>query len=172
MLLLALPALVLIGVPLTSGALAKSMFETAVVQAPSAWAELLLWLLPVIAVGTALLMARFYYLMHHVGRAGEGQRSLVAFPWMGLVVLSLLLPLLDGGPFVSTAADVWPLLVATVVIWFVMVRRPSWLARNVGRVPPGDVVEPLAAALRWLVARAQTGASGVVQGKRYRRATA
>ena len=58
----AVPALALTGFPLTSGAVAKVGLKGVVHDAPEAWAHAFDILLPVAAVGTTLLVARFLVL--------------------------------------------------------------------------------------------------------------
>jgi formate hydrogenlyase subunit 3/multisubunit Na+/H+ antiporter MnhD subunit len=59
---LLLPALTLAGMPLTSGALAKVMLKSSASTAPENWPSTLALLLPLAAVGTTLLMARFLWI--------------------------------------------------------------------------------------------------------------
>jgi formate hydrogenlyase subunit 3/multisubunit Na+/H+ antiporter MnhD subunit len=59
---LLMPALALAGMPLTSGALAKLALKATTDAAPGKWPESLNLLLPVAAIGTTLLMARFLWI--------------------------------------------------------------------------------------------------------------
>jgi hypothetical protein len=148
--LLALPALVLAGAPFTSGALAKDLLKAALLDAPALWSGLLAWMLPLAAAGTTLLMGRFLYLMYRAAGSGGPAGAVAALPWLGLVVLSLGLPLIHGG-VVFAVSDAWPILAAAIAAWSVALRRPAALARWIGRVPPGDVLEPLLRISRRLV---------------------
>jgi len=144
--LLVLPALVLAGLPWTSGALAKSLFEASLVDAPTAWRALFAWALPVTAAGTVLLLSRFLYLASRVAGSTPSENTRSALPWIALVVTSLALPLIHESP-VAVQTTVWPLVAAFVLAVVVWATRPSVLTRWIGRVPPGDVVEPLRSVL-------------------------
>jgi hydrogenase-4 component B len=60
---LALPALALAGAPLSSGLLAKTQLKLAFDSLPAPWATIVIPLLPLAALGTALLMARLLWLV-------------------------------------------------------------------------------------------------------------
>jgi len=147
-LLLLFPALALAGLPFTSGALTKEMLSLAVVEAENRWSESIYWLLTITAVGTALLLARFLYLMY---RLTEKQRSfplLSALPWLGLLSLILLLPFAyDGTP--SLVKNSLPIAVAAVIAILAMRARPARLLALVGRVPPGDLIELFSSVNRY-----------------------
>ena len=59
---LALPAVALVGLPLTSGAVVKSALKAALPTLPAPWPDVLAVGLPLAAVGTTLLMARLLFL--------------------------------------------------------------------------------------------------------------
>ena len=167
--LLAVPVLVLVGVPFTSGALAKDLLKTALLEVPVFWAGVLTWVLPLTAAGTVLLMGRFLYLMQHAAGSARSLGAASALPWVGLVVLSLGLPLLHGG-FSFAISDIWPILVAAIAAGVVALRRPAVLACWIGRVPPGDVLEPLLRLSRLLLSILMLGTRcGVSFGKRLRK---
>jgi hypothetical protein len=93
-------------------------------------------------MGTLLLMARFIFLMWRTAGSTHALEDGAAFSWGALIVLSLGLPLLHGtAEFVLS--DAVTMLVIIALAWGVMVTRPRWLVLCVGRVPPGDVVEPV-----------------------------
>lgn len=144
--LLVLPALVLAGLPWTSGALAKSLFEASLVDAPALWGALFAWALPATAAGTVLLLSRFLYLASRVAGSKPSQNTRSALPWMALVVTSLALPLIHESP-VAARTTIWPILAAFVLALVVWAASPRALTRWIGRVPPGDVVEPLRSVL-------------------------
>ena len=142
LLMLVVPALVLVGAPFTSGAVAKAMFKETLVGVPPMWDTLFDVLLPLTAVGTLLLMSRFIYLMWRAAGSTHAMGDGATFSWGALVVLSLGLPIMHGAAeFVLS--DAVTLLVIIALAWGVMVTRPRWLLLLVGRVPPGDVIEPL-----------------------------
>lgn len=145
--ILVLPALVLVGAPFTSGAVAKAMYKETLVAVPPMWDTLFGVVLPLTAVGTLLLMARFIYLMWRAAGSAHAMGDGAIFSWGALVVLSLGLSLLHGSAeFVLS--DAVTTLVIIAMAWGVMVTRPRWLVLCVGRVPPGDVIEPFMSMAR------------------------
>ena len=139
--LVALPALALAGAPFTSGGLAKAQLSEALSEGDVLWGNGMLWLLVVAAIGTPLLMARFLYLLNCVPRNPIARPRWQLVPWLILVTMMLLLPLIEGD-LSATWSDPWLLiaLVVAAVIWW---RCPDPLARWVGAIPPGDVLVPL-----------------------------
>ena len=149
---LLLPALALAGAPFTSGALAKTQLKAALAGLPTPWPELLAWTLPLAAVGTGLLMARFLLLTPRGGKQNDGIGLLP--PW--LVVLtavaalawmqaddSTVVAVLSGSGLVSAA---WPMLVVALLAY-----AAWWRGWRGPAIPPGDVLvwlERAAATLR------------------------
>ena len=148
---LTLAALSLAGAPLTSGYMAKTMLKYAGSDLPAAWGDYILWLLPVAAVGTAVLMGRFLWLIASGMNETAGERRPgLAGPWLLnlALVLSLtwLVPLawdldlpepawLDFG---AIWAGLWPAaLGAMLVMWLIW---KQWGPIDRREVPPGDVV--------------------------------
>jgi formate hydrogenlyase subunit 3/multisubunit Na+/H+ antiporter MnhD subunit len=82
---LALPALALAGAPLTSGALAKTALKAATSLLPAPWPEWLALLLPLAAIGTTVLMARFLILAWPRGAADKPPAAGLWLPWAILV---------------------------------------------------------------------------------------
>lgn len=145
---LLLPALALAGAPLTGGALAKATLKSAVADAPVYADAVLTHLLPYAAAGTAILMARFVYLVWP--RASrQAARAGLWVPWLGCVALVAAVPWLwHGGAEISAGtwslakigAAAWPVALGValaLVAWRMRAGRgmPSAL-----RVPPGDLV--------------------------------
>jgi formate hydrogenlyase subunit 3/multisubunit Na+/H+ antiporter MnhD subunit len=143
------PALALAGAPLTSGAVAKAALSAALPGLPDPWPGWLDLLLPLIAVGTTLLMARFLFL---VLRSEVKKAYLPGSMWGPWVVLLL------GVAFVTwtlpAAVDftrytldlyavwlaLWPLglgLLAAASAGFLSMRK---LLPRHPQVPPGDIV--------------------------------
>lgn len=123
---LLLPALALAGAPWTSGAIAKSALKAGLGALPGAWAEWLAVLLPVSAVGTTLLMARFLVLVWP-RESGRGHLTVgMALPWLGLLG-AVAVPLfgwpsavgLEGTTFDTSKAwsSAWPVLAGALVGW-------------------------------------------------------
>jgi formate hydrogenlyase subunit 3/multisubunit Na+/H+ antiporter MnhD subunit len=150
--ILALPALALAGAPLSSGMLAKIQLKIALANLAAPWPDLLAGLLPLAALGTALLMARLLWLIWDqyaaieppAGSAHAAGRFDI--PWLLLVLASVglvwampphsLLPqALSPGTVLDAA---WPPLVAAALGFAAL--RLRWRAP---KLPPGDVLVPL-----------------------------
>ncbi len=155
---LGLPAFALAGAPLTSGAVAKIVLKEATAVAPGVWNDALETLLPVAAVGTTLLMARFLYLVATREAAGSqepaGGRDLPAAAAWGLLLAAVagalwLWPAEEVAYAAGkslTAHYVW--LAAWPVVLGTAIAAVAWAARGlsgrfVGVVPPGDVYAPV-----------------------------
>jgi formate hydrogenlyase subunit 3/multisubunit Na+/H+ antiporter MnhD subunit len=171
LMVLALPALVLVGAPFTSGALAKDLLKRSLVGAPLIWEEILTWTLVLTALGSTLLMGRFLFLMHLAAGSGGSKGTASALPWLGLVVISLGLPLVHGAPSFDLS-DTTLMLAAAVAASAVALRPPAVLAKAVGWVPPGDILYPLVrisrqlgATLHVLRTRCRTGLGRELQAR-------
>lgn len=146
---LALPALALAGMTFTSGALVKTGLKYSLANLAAPWPQLLDWLLPAAAMGTALLLCRFMILM--AARPGAENHPGVQWPWLVLlmaVALSSWWLAPEGaaarmlhGP--ALLASSWPV-AAALVIAAIAWRRP-W--RRIPAIPPGDLVVPMEQAL-------------------------
>lgn len=157
MAVLALPALVLAGMPLTSGAVAKYALKHGLEGL--AWAHTVALALSLGAVGTTLLMARFLYLAHAGGQhhhTTRSRRALVA--WLACVAASLAVVMLPSHapdlPAASAVAwrDGWPLAVGAVLsVLFAWGAGPL---RHL-RVRAGDVLWPSMALVARGTRRAQ-----------------
>lgn len=117
LLTLLLPALALAGAPLTSGVVAKTALKEAAYGLDPGWQGTLDALLPLAAVGTTLLMARFLWLM----RRAEAKEAVPGLwtPWLALLAAAAFvswLPLAVGTDILAAAmgpaavwAGLWPL---------------------------------------------------------------
>ncbi len=92
---LALPALVLAGLPMTSGALGKEALKTAFVAGSPAWLPWLTIGLTLSGLATTLLMARFGFTLLRTAPAASQSVApeALALPVLGLVLASATLPL-------------------------------------------------------------------------------
>lgn len=172
---LAVSALALAGAPFTTGAAAKYTAKEAIGDAGVAGIELVT-ALPLVAVGTTLLLARFLWLLP------EPQPSVVRVGAPGLlaswtVLLAAAAPLTwfvapgwapaAPSPSTSLTANVtatWPILLALVILGVV--------ARVIGthrllEIPPGDI---LVAVTAWRPGRRGEGGPARREGRRARRA--
>jgi formate hydrogenlyase subunit 3/multisubunit Na+/H+ antiporter MnhD subunit len=149
--LLGVAALALAGAPLTTGAAAKTALKTAMVQLPAGWQELLSILLPLAAIGTTLLMGRFFYTLRSF-RAHHRASTIERFSWIALTALSatllFLLPL--GRQMVpamvkpgSIWLSFWPVAAGTGLSAWVW-RRHRRTGRGIPwRPPAGDLLVPV-----------------------------
>jgi formate hydrogenlyase subunit 3/multisubunit Na+/H+ antiporter MnhD subunit len=142
------PALALSGAPLTSGAQAKAALKPFLKEAPAYGPFSLSVLLSCAAVGTALIMARFLFLMYH---KPSDRPSPGAAMWCGWLLLLAASMACSVGWFpnpwlhaalqsvsVALASALWPPLLAVIIA----VAAMRWLPRSVKEVfypPPGDV---------------------------------
>ena len=164
---LAVPALALTGAPLTTGMLAKTLLKTALASLETPGPALLAGLLPLAALGTALLMARLLWLMREkyattVPRHGAAPAVTgLSAPWLLLILTSAGLAWAMTPQHLSAQTlklhalldAAWPLL-AAAALGFVALRL-RWRAPA---LPPGDVLEPLTRGLTYLRQRTTSGA--------------
>ena len=135
------PAVIIAGAPLTSGAMAKGLFKAAI---PESWT----WLnhaLLASSVATTLIMARFLVLAWPTAApAGRGN----PLPWLGLVIAGLGLPWaiaigLDPGTALAQLEPahlldtLWPVLAGIALVVLAM---RWWPADNRPSLPEGDLV--------------------------------
>ena len=140
---MALPALALAGAPLSSGLLAKTALKTGLAGLPAPWDILLPALLPLAALGTALLMARLLWLLARM--QAHGGSGLVA-PWGMLVGLGTLLPwVLPSADMAAWPGALWPILLAAAVA--ALIARSGMRAPA---LPPGDILLIVERGLRFL----------------------
>jgi formate hydrogenlyase subunit 3/multisubunit Na+/H+ antiporter MnhD subunit len=152
---LAVAALSLAGAPFTSGAAAKAALKTAMVQLPAGWQETLSILLPLSAIGTTLLMGRFFYTLRSF-RAHHRVSAIEFSSWIALLVLSAtLLFLLPVGrqmaPAMMKPGSIW-LLFWPVAAGAGLTAWVWWRSRRTGRgipwrLPAGDLLVPV----EWLL---------------------
>ncbi|MCU0919217.1 MAG: complex I subunit 5 family protein [Burkholderiaceae bacterium] len=139
---MALPALALAGAPYTSGMVVKLQLKAALAGLAAPWDGILAWLLPLAALGTALLMVRLLLLLAAESAHGGGRG--LALPWWLAVLLGLWpawLPQRELAPVASAGAALaatWPLLIA-VGLAAASVR----LGLRSPTLPAGDLVVPL-----------------------------
>lgn len=146
-----LPVLAMAGAPLTSGALAKDAMKYGieVLSSHEGWVQMVPGLLNVAAVGTTLLMARFFWLMRSVllGQPGPVVKVGLYASWVAMVVAVWGLPVIfsaqvlvaipgAGGLAGWTWNRSWPLVVGSLMAGGVVISR--WSLR--WGIPPGDLL--------------------------------
>lgn len=138
-----LPALAMAGAPWSSGMYAKLLVKTYAVYAPATLAPILPMLLTAGSVATALMMARFLYLLRPSSAPyGKVPQAGMLRPWGFLLITIILLPWLQGYSAVPVTPplllqSLWPLLAAFFTA--VIVLRTGIL-RNISPVPAGDIL--------------------------------
>lgn len=149
-------ALALAGAPLTSGSLAKHYILEAGHLAPQGWSQRLDRILPLTAVGTALLIARFIqrtFANYTATARDSGPTAGVWLPWLGLLLaLSGTLWILPGRWAMNVEpprypdagmlwAGIWPVLsgVALLLCAVALSRRTVRDASHV-LIPAGDIL--------------------------------
>ncbi len=148
---LAFAALSIAGAPLTGGEFTKYGLKETVVFAPDGWRNTVLWLLPLSALGTSLLLGRFLWLCwHKMGTAKEqGSARTLGTPWvvlLGLVAVGVPFantylgmgiprPSLGFGSFVEAIGPI----AAGAAILAAAARIPA-RKRYFPNVPPGDFI--------------------------------
>lgn len=152
---LAIPALALAGLPLTSGAIAKVALKGVAGSATQPWAGALDTLLPLAALGTTLLVARFLVLVVSApaGDSGRSRRAPIgAFAVLIAAVLGALWVISPEearyfahksltAPYVWLLT--WPVLAGSVVAAVVVIVRRRMQASGGPVVPPGDIWAPV-----------------------------
>ncbi len=148
---IALPAAALAGLPLTSGALAKTALKTAVVDL-----SLLAALLPITTIGTTWLMLQFMHLMQQSSATATTPPqskvvSAVAYSLLLLTVVGMVFLLPQAQPYLAKMlsastwwAVIWPALLGLTL--YVLMRRPL---ERITPIPAGDMVVLIEAATRF-----------------------
>jgi formate hydrogenlyase subunit 3/multisubunit Na+/H+ antiporter MnhD subunit len=149
---LVIPALALAGAPGTSGAAAKDALRSAVHMLPPLWADFVGVLLPVVAVGTTLVMARTLLLAFSPARP-EGATSAVRWwPWLVLVGIVAIspwwLPSMAGwtpapASFAAALAAIWPVAAGALLVAAALSARRAGLVKEWPTIPAGDLWVPI-----------------------------
>jgi formate hydrogenlyase subunit 3/multisubunit Na+/H+ antiporter MnhD subunit len=155
LLIAAIAALAIAGLPLTAGALAKALLKYPLEDSGGEAAAAVAALLPWSAMATTLLMARFLHVLSrgevHGGRPLPRIEALLWAPFALTAAASQLLPWaivvadpeLSAGPALAAAAlweGTWPMLLAAALAVLALAaqrREPRW---RLPRVPEGDLV--------------------------------
>ena len=140
--LLAIPALILAGAPYTSGAFAKAQVMPQFTSTEGLWADIMPVLLTLSTIGTTLLMARFLTLMGKARSGATNARPWIAAPWLVLIGAILVMPFLNDLS-VPSINDSWPFLLGALLAMLVLALRLKRLSELAGRIPAGDLLEPV-----------------------------
>ncbi len=170
---LAWAVLSIAGGPLTAGAFTKYLIKTLTPDAPAPWAAALPILLTLSAVATTLLLSRFLFLLSRKNSADPSTPPPLAMlaPWMLLLAACAswlwLVPKLVPRVLVDLVAEnmtiaslqlspgviwgsLWPVLLGTAlfVAFGLRLRIPLLIQTTRPLIPPGDLIEPILAAMR------------------------
>jgi formate hydrogenlyase subunit 3/multisubunit Na+/H+ antiporter MnhD subunit len=153
LILLGLP---LIGAPFTTGALAKTEIIAAL---PASFSGFSGWL-SLAGLTTTLLMARLAYLVWKPRSSRPAIGGFGVAAWALLSIVILLLPWLITTPQASFS-ETLPFLAGLLLSGLVWRYRPGILSRLVGRIPSGDILQPLGRILRALRRLMAGGLEGI-----------
>ena len=156
---LVLPALSIAGAPLTTGALAKSSFKAVIAAVPEPWATWFMVLLPLSSVATSMLLSRFIAMSWpKQGSSNDvsnttlwGQVllivSVVAGVWL-VADIKELQTLSAAMEISSLLASTWPVFVGVIIVAGAD-RVLKKFNQSLPLMPPGDIVVPLEAIIRY-----------------------
>jgi formate hydrogenlyase subunit 3/multisubunit Na+/H+ antiporter MnhD subunit len=154
---LAIPAISLVGVPLSSGFVAKYALKDAVHAVHGPVPEAVYALIPFTAIGTAALMIRFYLLVRRRPQQPATAARTPTILWAVMLTVSVVAvwiwPAQWNTHAIESAFDVgsmwsaiWPALTA-IAGAYILRLAPARVRRLGGSVPPGDVLHT---AARWV----------------------
>jgi formate hydrogenlyase subunit 3/multisubunit Na+/H+ antiporter MnhD subunit len=177
---LIVPALVLIGAPLSMGAISKSMLKDSLKVLPDQWPLLLDVLLPLASVGTTLLMARFLCLIwpnaavepnsspadiEHASLIPPKTPTTLTMQWAWAASLLLVLgaPWLIATEMIPRASlslvqesvawvNLWPLVIGSLVAWMAWWLSRIARSRTIFSIPAGDIIGFWPATRRFVLA--------------------
>jgi formate hydrogenlyase subunit 3/multisubunit Na+/H+ antiporter MnhD subunit len=146
---LGLPALALAGAPLTSGLVAKTALKLAIAPLTNPWPGYLALLLPLAAVGTTLLMIRFFLTVWPVRFASSQGALGLRLPYTVMVLFvalgAWLLPEAQMSAHKALSFDtfslaLWPVVagILLALVAFALFRRKT--KRGIPSIPAGDFV--------------------------------
>lgn len=150
---LLVPALVLAGLPFTSGAIAKHALQSAL----PGW-RVASVLLSFAAIGTTLLVLRFAFLAARPSHPHARRSRLALGAWLACVAASLAIAVWPFGADAPAAAwsDLWPALAGAALAALGAWRGAPWRR---WRIPPGDLLLPAAALARLTLQRLEAAAA-------------
>ncbi len=163
---LVLLALSMAGMPPTSGAVAKYAMKPTLTGTDWAW---LTQAVALSAAATALLMARFLWVVWRLPAHPEPGYGAGTLAWGALIVLSIAYALMLGTPaaWLSDARPVGIGLALAAAVALVAWLKPARLSPLIDRVPPGDLIAlagPLLAVGEFTI---QTGARQWRRARRF-----
>lgn len=146
---LLIPAFALAGLPFSSGAVAKAGLTALSDLLPSAWSDWMAVALSLVAIGTALLMARFLYLVWPRRCYRPGAIRGLGWPWAFLLAFVIgsvwLWPLArETGLRTLSIVEIWhafwPIGVAVTGAWAMWTRARKVPEKLPFNIPAGDIL--------------------------------
>jgi hydrogenase-4 component B len=152
---LALLALSMAAVPLTSGAVAKYGIKPAFAEVDWGWLQVAIALT---TIATAMLMARFLWMMRALVPHPSPGANWAAVGWVPLIGLVMLYPFVFGSPdaWVTDVGLIAAALLLVLPVTLLALRRPAALAPIIDSVRPGDLLDltrPVLISFRWSLRR-------------------
>jgi formate hydrogenlyase subunit 3/multisubunit Na+/H+ antiporter MnhD subunit len=157
---LAIAALSLAGLPLTTGFAAKTALKYAATHTPDTWSAALATILPFTGLSTTLLVLRLLWLVRPANQhAHEPAGASMIAAWATLVAAVPAMfwvwrwqqTILVGWVAISPSAlwsGIWPLLLGAAIVAVAISRKSLTERLSRIRIPAGDIVVPLNAAAR------------------------
>jgi formate hydrogenlyase subunit 3/multisubunit Na+/H+ antiporter MnhD subunit len=136
---LVFPSLIMMGAPLTAGAMQKTLIKPMIEGFDGYWASFIPELLVIATIGTTLMMLRFLFMIYPGQNDQPSSASRIALPWIMLTASALLFPFMFPYPF-TPVSDSWPLIVAAFIAIVMLRFCPQFLHTFIGRIPPGDII--------------------------------
>jgi len=136
---LILLSLIMMGAPLTAGAMHKQLIKPVIEGFDGYWPSFIPALLVVATTGTTLMMLRFLFLIHSGQATQTSSSNRIALPWVMLATLVLLLPFLLPYNF-AAFIDSWPLLFAFAIAVVILRFSPGFIRALPGRIHPADII--------------------------------
>ena len=137
--MLILLSLIMMGAPLTAGAMHKPLIKPVIEGFDGYWPTFIPALLVVATIGTTLMMMRFLFVLHSSPAGPSLPSNRVALPWVMLTTLILLLPFVLPYDFPSFI-DSWPVLFAIIMAVVILRLSPGFIRTLPGGIPPGDII--------------------------------
>ncbi|MDX1335085.1 MAG: proton-conducting transporter membrane subunit, partial [Gammaproteobacteria bacterium] len=137
--LLTLLSLIMMGAPLTAGAMHKPLIKPVIEGFDGYWSSFIPALLVIATIGTTLMMLRFLFVIRSGQTTQPSSSVRIAWPWVMLTILILLLPFVLPYDFPSFV-DGWPVLLAIIIAILILRFSPGFIRTLPGRIPPGDII--------------------------------
>jgi hypothetical protein len=145
--------------PFTSGVVAKIGVKSVTKVLPAPWSDLMAAGLPLVAIGTTLLMARFLYLVWPHASVRPVRPEGLFLPWTALLILVAFSVwtwpaahdvALRSFSVAESWHALWPIGLGASAAWAVWVLSRKAATRLRVRIPPGDILQLATGFSDWL----------------------